>query len=120
MCIHSKERIPKQTVCPRGYLDFTNLSLSFDPKKEECSETYTQTKMRILQDCRNRNDSQNCLIDLPTDTSSFQSCFQVHELRILHTCEGEQKVMTNGILSITKKNYPGIDRLKYCKYNFYG
>ncbi|XP_071133034.1 uncharacterized protein [Mytilus edulis] len=81
------EEISKETVCPRGYFDFTNPHLSFDPEKEECSNTYDQTKLRILQECRHRNASQKCLIDLSTDIRSHPECFQVYEYRILHTCE---------------------------------
>lgn len=87
-------------MCPRGYLDFTNPSLSFDPDNEECSDTYNQTKLRILQECRHRNDSQKCSIDLSTDISSHPECFQVYEFRILHTCEGEQIIRVQNMSRI--------------------
>lgn len=77
-----------QTHCPKGYLDFTNTSLSFDHKKKECSAHYEKTRTRILQECKNEDDgSQKCLIDLSTDISAKPECFQLHELQIRHTCE---------------------------------
>lgn len=98
MCVNFEEGISKETFCPRGYFDFTNPRLSFDPEKKECSDTYNQTKLRILQECKDRNDSQKCLIDLSFDISSNPECFQVYEFRILHTCEGEQTFSAQCIL----------------------
>lgn len=103
-CVHLNDGVPKETFCPRGYLEFKNPLLSFDPEKEECSETYDKTNMRILQECKYRNDSEKCLIDMSTDIRSHPECFQVYELQILHTCEGEQTVREPCIWSITKQN----------------
>lgn len=90
ICVPVDDKISKVTSCPKDYLDIENPSLSFDPKKEECSYIYDQIKTRILRDCIKVNDSQKCEIDPLTDISSQPECFQLYEFRILHTCEGEQ------------------------------
>lgn len=91
-CVHLDEGISKATICAKGFLDFTNQRLSFDPEKLECSHIYNQTKLRILQECEYRDNSQKCVLDLSNDMSSNPECFQVYDFRILHTCEGEQNV----------------------------
>ncbi|VDI31954.1 Hypothetical predicted protein, partial [Mytilus galloprovincialis] len=89
VCVDLDDVPPEKTYCPRGYLDFTNSSLIFEPEKTDlyCSEIYHQTKTRLRTDCRNRNDSQKCVIDLSTDKRSHPECFQLNELQILYTCE---------------------------------
>ncbi|CAG2242737.1 unnamed protein product [Mytilus edulis] len=84
------DKVPaEKTYCPKGYLDFTSSSLIFEPEKMDfnCSEIYHQTKTRLETDCRKGNDSQRCVIDLSTDIRSHPECFQLNELRILHTCD---------------------------------
>lgn len=89
-CVYSDIRMPKETSCPKDYLDFQNPILSFDPEKDACYDIYDQIKTRLRNDCASVHASQKCLIDPSTDISSQPDCFQLYEFRIQHTCEGEQ------------------------------
>lgn len=81
--------VSTETYCPKSYIDFTNARLSFDLEKNECSEHYKKTRTRLLQECRNEDDdTQKCSIDLSTDITAKPKCFQLHDIRIRHTCEG--------------------------------
>lgn len=90
MCVPIDEKTPKETQCPKGYLKLANSDVLFDPEKKECSKIYNQTKNRPLKECKKRNDSETCLIDLSTDTSAHPECFQLYDFHIIHTCEGEK------------------------------
>lgn len=87
-----------ETYCPKGYLDFTNAGLSFDPERNECSEQYKKTKARLIKECKDEDDdSQKCSIDLSTQLSAKPECFQSHEFRIRHTCESTTIDTTKGM-----------------------
>lgn len=92
MCVPIDEKTPKETEWPKGYLNFADSHLLFDPEKQECSQIYNQTKNRLLEECKKSNESETCLIDLSTDTSDYPECFQLYDYHIIHTCEGEKIV----------------------------
>lgn len=91
MCVQLDEKKPEETKCSKGYLNITNSRLLFDPEKKECFKIYDTTKQRLSSECENRDDSQNCLINLESDKRSHPECFQLYELYIAHTCQGKHK-----------------------------
>ncbi|VDI01656.1 Hypothetical predicted protein [Mytilus galloprovincialis] len=88
ICVDLNKDASTETYCPKGYLDFTNTGLSFDPERNECSEQYRRTRVRLIQECKDEDDeSQTCSLDLSTGISAKPKCFQLYEFRIRHTCE---------------------------------
>ncbi|CAC5403050.1 unnamed protein product [Mytilus coruscus] len=103
ICVDLDDDVSTETYCPKGYLDFTNARLSFDPEKNECSEQYEKTTTRLLQECKDEvDDSQKCSIDLSTDITAKPECFLLHEFRIRHTCEAQDT--TTILSSITSRD----------------
>ncbi|XP_071130565.1 uncharacterized protein [Mytilus edulis] len=89
VCLDLNDEASTDTYCPKGYIDFTNASLSFDPEKKECSEHYEKTRTHLLRACKDQDDnSQDCSIDPSTDLTAKPECFQLHQIRIRYTCDG--------------------------------
>ncbi|VDI45276.1 Hypothetical predicted protein [Mytilus galloprovincialis] len=108
MCVPIDEKTHKETECPKGYLNFADSHLLFDPEKQECSKIYNQTKNHLLEECKKSNDSETCLIDLSTDTSDYPECFQLYDYHIIHTCEDEELTTVSSV--ITSKRYSSSDQ----------
>ncbi|OPL33523.1 hypothetical protein AM593_04612, partial [Mytilus galloprovincialis] len=88
ICVDLNKDASTKTYCPKGYLDFTNTGLFFDPERNECSEQYRRARARLIQECKDEDDeSQTCSLDLSPGISAKPKCFQLHEFRIRHTCE---------------------------------
>ncbi|XP_052069280.1 MAM and LDL-receptor class A domain-containing protein 1-like [Mytilus californianus] len=89
ICVDLNDGLHAETYCSKDYLDLANFKLLFNPEKTDdyCSSIYYQTKSHLLNECKNRTDSQKCWINLSTDVSSHPECFRLYEIRIHHTCK---------------------------------
>ncbi|CAC5358612.1 unnamed protein product [Mytilus coruscus] len=73
-------------TCPTQYLDIQNVSLSFEPEKEMCSEYLI--KERFLHNCTISEDEKSCELNFSSYVQRFPECFRPNEFQIQYKCEG--------------------------------